>query len=378
MKKINWKRFLAAGLALLLLVTTAACGKSGKGAEGTTDFEREEEPTEAGLPPAVAAEVELPEDVRTMAYPIWALLVSASIDRLPYYGYEQNATDENAEAFYAPMSVLTTLIEEETDKGEGKKTDDGYYMLSEDAFSSYANALFDTYGMQAIEAPELPEASLYARETDDDAYPYAFAQTDLSDYHSVVTSCTKVQDNYGYQVVAELRDINQKTVLYEATFTMIPTSYEGEKENDIFNYSISGISDETDYVLKMEEDLGEEGGSSIKEETTELPENTGFETDTEASSAGKEKNTVEEPNPDQIPSDASGQIDKNEAGKKARDYSGSDDVTYQGTENLDGQDYYNYTYSDKDGKEKNVLVPSDGTDPVGGTKNDDGTWTFDQ
>ena len=47
MKKINWKRFLAAGLALLLLVTTAACGKSGKGAEGTTDFEREEAPTEA-------------------------------------------------------------------------------------------------------------------------------------------------------------------------------------------------------------------------------------------------------------------------------------------------------------------------------------------
>ena len=378
MKKKEWKRYLAVCLALILILTMAACGRSNGDAEGMTDFEREEESTETGLPPAVAAEVALPEDAQTMAYPIWALLVSAAIDRLPYYGFTQNATDENAEAFYAPMSVLASLIEEKTDKGEGQKTEDGYYKLSEEAFSSYANALFDSYGMQEIEAPELPDNSLYARETEDDTYPYAFARADLSDYHAVVTGCTAGQDNYGYEVVAELRDIKQKTVLYEATFTLIPTSFEGDEAADIFAYSISKISDEMDYVLEMEEELKESG--SVKEETGEKRESTEITEETDSSSASTEKKPVEEPepNPDESPTDPSGQIDQEEAGEVAGNFCGGDDVTYQGKESLDGQDYYNYSYTDEDGEEKNVLVPSDGTEPVSGKKNDDGTWTFDQ
>ena len=381
MKKKEWKRYLAVGLVLILVLTMTSCGRSFGDSEGATDFEREEESTETGLPPAVAAEVALPKEAQTMAYPIWALLVSAAIDRLPYYGYPGNATDENAEAFYAPMSVLTTLMEEKTDKGEGQKTKDDYYKLSEERFSSYANALFDSYGMQAIEAPELPDDSFYARETEDDAYPYAFDRADLSDYHSVITGCTVDQENYGYEVVAELRDIKQKTVLYEATFTLIPTSFEGEEKEDLFSYSISKITDEMDYVLEMGEEA--EDPASVKEKTEETPEGpeaTTIMEETDSSSSSTEKKAVEEPepNPDEIPADPSGKIDQDQAGEVAKNYCGDGEVTYEGKESLEGQDYYNYSYQDEDGREKNILIPSDGTEPVSGTKNDDGTWTFDQ
>ena len=376
--KNKCKTILTLFLTAVLLLSSAACGKSAAGQDTGSGSGTAEAKTEVGPPPALAAEVELPEEVSTMVYPVWALLLTASKDRLPYYGYPENAKDDNADAFYEPMSILTTLIEEKTEYGEGQKTDDDRYKVSEEAFSRYANALFDSYGMQEIEAPELSEEDGYAMLNDEDLYPYSFTRADLTNYEAVVIGCVKDEDNYGYELDAELRDTQNRTVLYEASFHMIPSSFEGEEEKDLFGYSICDIEDEVDY--KLEEELAdpEENDTDASGIETQPEDRDSGLKEIENRSTEIDKEEELQGNPDVTTSDPGREIDQDEADAKARDYSGQENPVYQGKENLEGQDYYNYTYNDEEGSSRNVLVPTDGSDPIGGTKNDDGTWSFDQ
>ena len=375
----KWKTVLALFMTAILMLSTTACGESAAGPESTASSGKTEEKTEDGPPPALAAEVDLPEEVRTMVYPIWALLVTASKDHLLYYGYPDNAKDDNADAFYEPMSILASLIEEKTDLGDGQKTEDGSFKVSEEAFARYATALFNSFGTQEIEAPELPEDDSYAIMNDEDLYPYIFTEADLTGYEAVVIACTKDESNDGYELTAELRDSSNNTVLYEATLRMIPSSFEGNEEMEVFSYSISDITDEIDYKLEKEPEKQEEDSSGIEENGTEaesLDSGEGSEkTEEDAADEGTE-DLLE--NPDLTTSDPSGEIDREEADARAREYSGQKDPSYQGKENLEGQEYYNYTYSDEEGGSHNVLVPTDGSDPIGGKENDDGTWSFDQ
>ena len=375
----KWKAIMAFFMTAILILSVAACGKPSPGPESTTSSGKAEEKTESGPPPALAAEVDLPEEVRTMVYPIWALMVAASKDRLPYYGYPDNAKDDYADAFYEPMSILTTLVEEKTEFGDGQKTEDGRFKVSEEAFARYATALFNSFGMQEIEAPELPDDDSYAVMNDEDLYPYIFSEADLTGYKVAVISCSKDESSDGYELTAELRDSLHKTVLYEATFRMIPSSFEGNEEKEVFSYSICDITDEIDYNLEKELEKQGEDSTGIEENGTEAESlDSGKDSENTEDDAADEGTEDLLENPDLTMTDPAREIDREEADAKARDYSGQKDPSYQGKENLEGQEYYNYTYSDEEGGSHNVLVPTDGSDPIGGKENDDGTWSFDQ
>ena len=96
------------------------------------------------------------------------------------------------------------------------------------------------------------------------------------------------------------------------------------------------------------------------EETTELTEEE-TETTEETSSATEEN------------------ISQDDALELAQDYYGSDaEYSYKGTITVGDYEYYDFSVEGEDISSTDVLVSVSGQDVIGGVKNDDGSWSFDQ
>ena len=226
------------GLMILVLLAGGCRSSRNKSGEATTSWEDNTIDVEDnGMEPAVAAEVDLPQGAENMRYPIWALLMGAYEKHLPYFtGETESDASINYDSFFYPMSVLTTLVPNYSD--EGQETEgEGYYPVSEEIVTLYASTLFNSYGTQMTEAPEINEDKDYARINDSDEYPYSFKEADLTDLGVAIIGVVETED--GYEVTAELRDLKNKGVLCEATFTLVPISFEGEEP--LFQYSIDSM-----------------------------------------------------------------------------------------------------------------------------------------
>ena len=64
---------------------------------------------------------------------------------------------------------------------------------------------------------------------------------------------------------------------------------------------------------------------------------------------------------------------------QAKDYYGSDaEYSYKKKVTVGDKEYYDFSVKGDDISSTDVLVSVDGQDVIGGTQNDDGSWSFDQ
>lgn len=78
-------------------------------------------------------------------------------------------------------------------------------------------------------------------------------------------------------------------------------------------------------------------------------------------------------------SSSSESISQDDALSQAKDYYGSDaEYSYKKKVTVGDKEYYDFSVKGDDISSTDVLVSVDGQDVIGGTQNDDGSWSFDQ
>ena len=72
-------------------------------------------------------------------------------------------------------------------------------------------------------------------------------------------------------------------------------------------------------------------------------------------------------------------ISQDDALSQAKDYYGEDaEYSYKKRVTVGDKEYYDFSVSGDNVSSTDVLVSVDGQDVIGGTQNDDGSWSFDQ
>ena len=81
----------------------------------------------------------------------------------------------------------------------------------------------------------------------------------------------------------------------------------------------------------------------------------------------------------QISTDSTEGISQDDALSQAKDYYGEDaEYSYKKQVTVGDKEYYDFSVSGDNVSSTDVLVSVDGQDVIGGTQNDDGSWSFDQ
>lgn len=380
MFKNKLKRVLAVALAGMMVVGATACSTSKSAKKTATKSEQGTEATTEGkgntTADYVASDVTLPEDFDNMIYPLEALMVQKLSKGNPYYATD--TSDENADSFWFSMAVLTSLMETESAYGDGVENDSFYY-LTENTANMYASVLYNAYGVGNLEFPEIPDGDKYAT-YDDDKGMYGFLKGNVGSLVPYITDCTK--DGSDYVVTAELRnkDTDEIKGTYELTITK--TSFDGDDNN--FSYSVSAFKIKRDSAQDAAEESESTSDKSEEEMTTE--ESTSEESST-TESTSEESSTTESTSTDDTDTDESSDsstdssesISQDDALRQAEDYYGSNaEYSYKEKVTVGDKEYYDFSVKGDDVSSTDVLVSVDGQDVIGGTQNDDGSWSFDQ
>lgn len=344
---MNKKKMMAILLTGVMVLTLGACGKDKKADKGNETDTTAESSTaiKQDNPEYVADDVILPEDFGNMIYPMEALMVESYSKGLPYYG--DNTEEDNAESFWFSMAVLTSQMDHYV-KEVAVDSDDRFLYIDEETTYMYASALYDSFGKGEIEFPDQGEDNPYAS-YDDDKQAFGFRQGDIGDLEPFITACEEVGADF--ILTTELRDGESGKALGRYTITITDTSYEGE--DNAFAYAVTNFQEEM-----LEEESPESTTETAEEQTTE-----GSETDSEATAGDTEQVA----------------ISQEKALEMAKDYYGSDaEYSYKGTVTVGDYEYYNFSVKGDDISATDVLVSTSGEDVIGGVKNNDGTWSFDQ
>lgn len=367
MIKNKLKRVLAVALAGMMVAGVVGCSsskdakknntaKSEQGTEATTEGKAN---TTADY---VASNVTLPDNFDNMIYPIEALMVQKLSKGYAYY--TNDTSEEEADSFWFSMAVLTSLMETESAYGDGVE-EDSFYYLKENTTNMYASALYNTYGKGDMEFPEISDGDKYAT-YDDDKDMYGFLKGDVGSLVPYITDCTK--DGSDYIITAELRNKDTDEVRGTYQVTITETSFDGDDNN--FAYSVTDITtkknssygfDEENTTDKSEEEESTEESTSEEGSTTEADSETDTDSDSDSSSSSSES------------------ISQDDALSQAKDYYGSDaEYSYKKKVTVGDKEYYDFSVKGDDISSTDVLVSVDGQDVIGGTQNDDGSWSFDQ
>lgn len=374
MIKNKLKRILAVALAGVMVVGATACSTSKSAKKNQTA--KTEQGTEATTESKgntttdyVASDVTLPDNFDNMIYPIEALMVQKLSKGYPYY--TSDTSEEDSDSFWFSMAVLTSLMETESAYGDGVEAD-SYYYLKENTSNMYASALYNEYGKGNLEFPEIPDGEKYAT-YDDDKSMYGFLKGDVGSLVPYITDCTK--DGSDYIITAELRNKDTDEVRGTYQVTITKTSFDGDDNN--FAYSVTGIKekkssshdfDEESTTDKSEEEKSTEESTSEESSTTESTSSDGDDTDSDSNE-----------NSDSSSGDSSESISQDDALSQAKDYYGSDaEYSYKKKVTVGDKEYYDFSVKGDDVSSTDVLVSTDGQDVIGGTQNDDGSWSFDQ
>lgn len=377
MIKNKLKRILAIALAGVLVVGATACSTSKS--EKKNQTAKPEQGTEAttenkGNTTAdyVASDVTLPDNFDNMIYPIEALMVQKLSKGYPDYTSDTSA--DEADSFWFSMAVLTSLMETQSAYGDGVEADSFYY-LKENTSNMYAAALYNEYGKGNLEFPEISEDEKYAT-YDDDKGMYGFLKGDVGSLVPYITDCTK--DGSDYIITAELRNKETDEVRGNYQITITDTSFDGDDNN--FAYSVTDIKekksssydfDEENTSDKSEKTTTKESASDA-DSTTESTSSDGNDTDSDGSSNS-------DTDSDSSSSNSSESISQDDALSQAKDYYGSDaEYSYKKKVTVGDKEYYDFSVKGDSVSSTDVLVSTDGQDVIGGTQNDDGSWSFDQ
>ena len=378
MIKNKLKRVLAVALAGVMVVGATACSTSKSAKKNQTA--KPEQGTEATTESKgntttdyVASDVTLPDNFDNMIYPIEALMVQKLSKGYPYY--TSDTSEEDSDSFWFSMAVLTSLMETQSAYGDGVEADSFYY-LKENTSNMYASALYNEYGKGNLEFPELSDDEKYAT-YDDDKSMYGFLKGDVGSLVPYITDCTK--DGSDYIITAELRNKDTDEVRGTYQVTITDTSFDGDDNN--FAYSVTDIKekknssydfDEESTSDKSEEEKSTEESTSEESSTTESTSSDGSDTD---SSSDSDSDT----DSDSSSNNSSESISQDDALSQAKDYYGSDaEYSYKKKVTVGDKEYYDFSVKGDDVSGTDVLVSTDGQDVIGGTQNDDGSWSFDQ
>ena len=356
------KRLCAVVLAGMMVVSVSACSTSKDGEKNNVSKteQRTEATTEAVKNTAadyVASGVELPDHFDNMIYPIEALMVQKYSKGYPYYA--NGASEEKSDSFWFSMAVLTSLMETESAYGDGTEID-SYYYLKENTANMYASALYNAYGMGNMEFPEIPDGDKYAT-YDDGKQMYGFLKGDVGNLAPYITNCVK--DGSDYIITVQLRDKETDEVkgTYEVTITA--SSFDGD--DNCFAYSATAIRqiEENDSQNQNTSSESEEASTQSTAEESSTTESTSENGDTDSTSS----------------TESTEAISQDDALSQAKDYYGEDaEYSYKQKVTVGDKEYYDFSVSGDDVSSTDVLVSVDGEDVIGGTQNDDGSWSFDQ
>ncbi len=368
MFKNKLKRVCAVALAGMMVVSVSACSTS-KSAEKNS-VSKTEQAAEATTEVAndttadyVASGVELPDHFENMIYPIEALMLQNYSKGYPYYA--NGASEEKSDSFWFSMAALTSLMENESAYGDGIEMD-SYYYLKENTSNMYASALYNAYGMGNMEFPEIPDGDKYAT-YDDDKQMYGFVKGDVNGLTPYITNCVK--DGSDYIITSQLRDKTTEEVkgTYEVTITA--SSFDGD--DNCFAYSATAIRQigETDSE-------NQSTSSESEEASTQSTENGEADSTTESTSENGESTDATDSTSSTESTDG---ISQDDALSQAKDYYGEDaEYSYKKKVTVGDKEYYDFSVSGDNVSSTDVLVSVDGQDVIGGTQNDDGSWSFDQ
>ena len=157
-----------------------------------------------------------------------------------------------------------------------------------------------------------------------------------------------------------LKNRDSAEILASYEITIVPTSYENEE--NAFNYSIKSFEE------VKSKDLSDASEKNTAEERATTEESDAEDTD----------NTEDTEDSDDDGSSAE-RISRSDALDKAREYLGDEvEYSYRKIETIGDKDYYDFKVEGEDLSITDVLVSVDGNDVVGGTRNDDDSWSFDQ
>lgn len=373
-RKIRSK-WLAVLLAAILVFALGGCssskdsgnnsnsGSAGSKVASETATEAATEDTASQTEESYAApDVVLPDNFDNMIYPIEALMVEEYSKGQGYY-----PESGEADSFWYSMAVLTSLMENESAYGDGIEKD-SYYYLQENTTDMYASVLYYQYAKGGMEFPEIPDDDQYVT-YDDEQGMYGFVKGDVG---SLTPYITEVLDN---TITAQLRDSETGEVKATYEIELQDTLFEGDDNH--FAYTVSSVQEKTD---DSSVDFGEKSTENTSETgTTQNDSQTGTTASTEDSTA--QENATEDNSGDTTEkqnTESSG-ISQSDALGLAKDYYGDDaDYSYKETVTVGDKDYYDFSVKGEDISSTDVLVSTDGEDVIGGTKNNDGSWSFDQ
>lgn len=368
MIKNKLKRVLAVALAGMMVAGVTACSTSKSAQKNTAKPEQSTESTtesknntEADY---VASDVVLPDNFDNMIYPIEALMVQKLSKGYPYY--TNDTSEDEADSFWFSMAVLTSLMQTQSAYGEATESDSFYY-LKENISNMYASALYNAYGTGDMEFPEIPDGDKYAT-YDDDKDMYGFLKGDVGNLVPYITDCTN--DGNDYVITAELRNTETDEVRGTYEVGLTKTSYDDEE--NYFAYSVTSIKEQA----KANFDESEESSTA---ETSEEAGSTS-ESDSENNTSESESTTEEgENNSNNSSNDSAESISQDDALSQAKDYYGEDaEYSYKKKVTVGDKEYYDFSVKGDSVSSTDVLVSTDGQDVIGGTQNDDGSWSFDQ
>lgn len=352
------KRAAAIVLAGTMTMTMAGCGKKEEAAdnkqsqeESTTSAKKESagQNTDADY---VDEEVTLPDDFGNMIYPLEALMVESYSKGLPYYSEDSEEGEEDS--FWFSMAVLSSLMDDYV-KDYSIDTDNQYLYLDEETINMYASAMYDAYGTGNLEFPELSDDDTYAT-YDEENEAYGFLRGDVGTLQPYITICE--EDGGDYVLMTELRDSETDQVEGAYQIILTQSSYDGEE--NAFAYSVKDFQ-----VL-------EEAGDEFDENTEEMEESTEMTTE-------EVMETTEETTEETEVEEETDSISQDDAMDLAQDYYGADaEYSYQGMVTVGDYEYYDFSVEGEDISSTDVLVSVSGNDVIGGVKNDDGSWSFDQ
>lgn len=363
MFKNKLKRLCAVTLAGMMVVSVSACStsksaeknsvsKAERASEATTEAAKDDTTTDY-----VASGVELPDNFENMIYPIEALMLQNYSKGYPYYA--NGASEEKSDSFWFSMAALTSLMENESAYGDGIEMD-SYYYLKENTSNMYASALYNAYGMGNMEFPEIPDGDKYAT-YDDGKQMYAFLKGEVSSLVPYITNCVK--DESDYIITSQLRDKDTDEVkgTYEVTITA--SSFDGD--DNCFAYSATAIRQ-----IGESDSENQSTSSESEEASTDSTSENGDSTDADSSTDSTDATDS---------TDSTEGISQDDALSQAKDYYGEDaEYSYKKQVTVGDKEYYDFSVSGDNVSSTDVLVSVDGQDVIGGTQNDDGSWSFDQ
>lgn len=369
MIKNKLKRVLAVVLAGMMVAGVTACSTS-KSAE-KKNTAKPEQSTEATTESKnnteadyVASDVVLPDNFDNMIYPIEALMVQKLSKGYPYY--TNDTSEDEADSFWFSMAVLTSLMQTQSAYGEATESDSFYY-LKENISNMYASALYNAYGTGDMEFPEIPDGDKYAT-YDDNKDMYGFLKGDVGNLVPYITDCTN--DGNDYVITAELRNTETDEVRGTYEVGLTKTSYDDEE--NYFAYSVTSIKEQ------KQADFDESEESSTAETSEEAGSTS--ESNSENNTSESESTTEEgENNSNNTSNDGAESISQDDALSQAKDYYGEDaEYSYKKKVTVGDKEYYDFSVKGDSVSSTDVLVSTDGQDVIGGTQNDDGSWSFDQ